>query len=395
MKPTRSFSPSRKSRRRVEQDWNGRRRRAGAPVATLAKRSFALLIFTAVPLLRLVRLLFAWKAAAPAPALTRKVVVIRWDAKLGDAIVSSFLYRELRKVPGTQVTVVTTLDLAGLHRDAFQADEVVVTKPRPGWIALALLALRLRGADAVVHLVRTIRPPELFFLWLLGPGHVYSLDDSLQCVGGVKLGHATEGLSFADKYAFVLRHMGVADIDSTPILPRTLAEAVPPEGTAMWIAFNPYASRPDKSLSTDKAVHTLACLADALPGRRIRVLSSPSTHSHAIQLTARVGRGNVEAVEGVSTVEDMIEALTTCGAVVTVDTGIVHVATALGRRMVAIYPFLEGAHNPWLPPASDRVRIVYVPQNASRYRRTGIKDMDSFDEGEVLRNLQQLLATVT
>lgn len=58
------------------------------------------------------------------------IVVPRWDAKLGDSIVSSFFFREARKL-NAQVTVLTVAELATLHAQDFGVDRVIVTGANP------------------------------------------------------------------------------------------------------------------------------------------------------------------------------------------------------------------------------------------------------------------------
>lgn len=76
---------------------------------------------------------------------------------------------------------------------------------------------------------------------------------------------------------------------------------------------------------------------------------------------------------------------------ISVDIGIVHVGVGMNTPLLAIYPDMD-EFNPWLPPASPRVRIVHVQQDREQYRITGMKNMNSFADEEVLHGLQELLA---
>jgi ADP-heptose:LPS heptosyltransferase len=239
--------------------------------------------------------------------------------------------------------------------------------------------------------VGKIQPSEIFFLWLLKPQHVFSLDDGLGWVN-VKMGRTTEGRSFAEKYGYVLERLGVKGICHDFIIPMPPASTSGTAGTSNRdIVFNPFASRTDKSLSTIKAVQALRCLAEALPERRIGILSSPQTRAESRQLAEWVARDNVDALDRIETVQDAIAVISAAEVVVSVDTAIVHIAAGLKRRLVAIYPFMQDEYNPWLPPDSPLTRIIFSRQNVTRYRRTGIKDMNNFEERELLECLKLLL----
>ncbi|MCM0990117.1 lipopolysaccharide heptosyltransferase family protein, partial [Klebsiella pneumoniae] len=91
------------------------------------------------------------------------ILVPRWDAKLGDSIVSSFFFREVRKL-NARVTVLTVAELAQMHTLDFAVDQVVITKANPGVRELRRLAPQLGRVDVVVHLVGRIQPAEILFL---------------------------------------------------------------------------------------------------------------------------------------------------------------------------------------------------------------------------------------
>lgn len=340
---------------------------------------------------RLARFLFDRRPPAHAlPPTGGSVLLVRWDGKLGDAVVSSFVYRELRKSGRWLVQVATTSDLADLHADVFGADRVLTTPVRPGWWALFQLWWRLGHVDVVVHMGGRLPPREMFFLWLLRPVQIHGMDSGLKRVGA-GLSDATQGRSIQERYAEALRRMGLRAVDTSPFL-RPAASA--DQGVA-YVAFNPYASRHDKSIGAPKAADTLSHLAEALPDTQFRIISSPTTHADALELANAVAHDNVQVLDGVSTVRDVITAVDRADAVISVDTSIVHIAVALEKPLVAIFPSLDGAYDPWLPATSATVSTVHVPQDVASYRRTGRKHMDAFDEIEVCDRLVHVLAAAT
>lgn len=317
------------------------------------------------------------EAAAPL-----HIVVPRWDAKLGDALVSSFFFREARKL-GARVTVLTVAELEELHRRDFAVDRVITVDAHPSFRRLVALARELGRVDALVHLVERMQPAELLFVRLLRPARVYSLDDRLRCVNR-KLGAATAGLPVAERFARVLADLGAGSIDRRMIVP------VPaqPEGDGVArLLFNPYASRADKSLGFAKAVALGRALADAWPGQPIGLLCSPATRDEAQRLVQAIERGALRALVELDTPRRVAGAIARARAVVSVDTAIVHMAVGLQVPLVAIYPATGALANPWLPPVSPLTRVVFSQQDEQRYRRTGLKDMDAFAEGQVIASL--------
>ncbi|HEJ4787285.1 TPA: glycosyltransferase family 9 protein [Pseudomonas aeruginosa] len=317
------------------------------------------------------------------------ILVPRWDAKLGDSIVSSFFFREARRL-NARVTVLTVEELAQMHALDFGVDQVVITNANPGVLELLHLAQQLGQVDVVVHLVGRIQPAEILFLRLLRPARVYSFDDRLRCVNR-KFGETTAGLDMAERYRRVLMDLGARMVDRKYIVP--LPDTMPNATSAPRILFNPYASRPDKSLAFDRSVSLLHAIADAYPTRSVGILCSPETQEDALRMEVAAARRNVRVVHGLASPKDAAGYIRCAQVVVSVDTAIVHMAVGLETKLVAIYPAMAGQANPWLPPPSPLTRVVYSQQHTGQIRRTGKKDMNAFSIEALLDNLHELLAT--
>ena len=333
----------------------------------------------------LMRSLADRRLTTPLPREPLHIVVPRWDAKLGDAIVSSFFFREAKKL-NARVTVLTVAALAQLHETRFGVDQVLVTDENPGALTLCRLARRLGRVDVVVHLVGRIQPAEMLFIRLLRPARVYSLDDDLRCVNR-KFGASSVGLDVAGRFARVLADLGLDSVQCDYIVP--LAQPLPQDPPQLLV--NPYASREDKSLAASKACLLLQALADAWPGKSIGVLCSPASRDQARQLVISAARSNVRCLDDLHTPMDAASYIHCAQAVISVDTAVVHMAVGLRRPLLALYPDTGSVPNPWLPPASPLTRVVFSRQCPDQYRRTGKKDMNAFAIEAVVDGVAGLL----
>ncbi len=319
------------------------------------------------------------------------IVLPRWDAKLGDAIVSSFFFREARKL-GARVTVLTVPELVELHRLDFGVDRVIPVNGAPTLAGLGPLVRELGSVDVFVHLVGRIQPIEMLLIRLLKPARVYSLDDALHCVSG-KLGDATAQLNVVERYTRVLLDLGATLINRDYIVPLPLPlPLLERQGGSniTHILINPYASRPDKSLGFAKALSLVRALADAWPQHHIGILCSPASRAEALQLEHAIARGNVRTLVELDTPRAVGGAIQRAKVVVSVDTAIVHMAVGLKAALVAIYP-ASNSSNPWLPPLSHHTRIVFSRQGPRQHMHTGRKNMNEFTDVDVIQPVAELL----
>lgn len=322
---------------------------------------------------------------------TLHIVVPRWDAKLGDAIVSSFFFREAQKL-NARVTVLTVAELAPMHAQDFGVNQVIITNTNPGIAQLLKMARQLGRVDIVVHLVGRIRPVEILFLRLLRPAKIYSLDDELRCVNR-KFGAPLATLNAPERFERVLLDLGARGVVRKYIVP--LQTPFHTANHAPQILVNPYASRPDKSLAFNKALILLRAIADAYPKQSIGILCGPLSQVNARSLATTVARKNVLALDDVDTPQKAAAYISVAQAVVSVDTAVVHMAVGLGTRLVAIYPYIGKEHNPWLPPASISTRVVYSHQDVYKQRSIGEKNMNMFSVEDVMSNLGKLMKKET
>lgn len=334
---------------------------------------------------RVVLALFDRSVVIPVQTPAHNILLVRWDGKLGDAFVSSFFYREAKRA-GAHVSVITTASLVDLHAEHFGAELVMGASRKPGLMELMRHAWRFRGVDTVVHLTERLAAREIVFLWLLRPANVFSLDDRPRWVNG-KLGSGTATLRFDEKYAAVLRRLGMSVIDTAPVIPTATSRRV---GDGVDIVFNPFGSRPDKSISTRRAVSTLRQLAAHYPERRIGVLSCAQTRVHAVEICDAVGQETVAVCQGAQTIPGMIDTLWAASVVISVDTSVVHIAAGMRKPLVAIYPLIGDHANPWLPPPRSSTLVVYSPVDYGIYGATGLKCLDNYLDEELVGGIEAL-----
>ncbi|MFH7527806.1 MULTISPECIES: glycosyltransferase family 9 protein [Aeromonas] len=310
---------------------------------------------------RLGRWLFDKACSRPADDGKSKVVLLRWDAKLGDAIVSSWVAREIHKAqPGREVWVVTTPAMAPLFREHFGVDRVVEIPKRPGYGELKRLARSLGRVGYLVHLGKSLKMKDIYFLSQVDACHVAGMDDELACID-IKLGARTAGRHFADKFAELLACMGIASPDTRYIIP---AKAEWESALAVWwptdrpvIAFNPYGSGGARRLRPDRIASMLEIMLAGC-SQSICLLFPPGLEQEVAGLKA--GASAPERIR-LSPEQPSLGGLFTqlrhSAALVSVDTATVHIAAGLGLPILGLYnPDLGGGgenYAEWHPNTPD------------------------------------------
>jgi ADP-heptose:LPS heptosyltransferase len=312
---------------------------------------------------------------------SNRVLFIRWDAKLGDTVVLSWALRELKAHrPDLSIALITGAAYTSLYRDAYQIDQVFEAPKRMGWVRLFRIARQLRRPRYVVHLSERMKARDMFFLRCLRPAQVIGLDDSLDLVN-VKLGVATRSMHFSEKLCGWLESINV------PTDKRQYW--IPTQNQSHFLAQNQDQKRDqrqDQAPFLDKfkvAGRKLIGLCPFGASRQRRfsdealwvllreVLAIKDcavflfiTHEQREPMAAFLRQNSLEKDVYFDPTTDLValfDQVRGCDAVVSVDTGIVHVASGLNKPLLAIYnPDGPGEENfaCWHPNSDQAIVLI-------------------------------------
>lgn len=272
----------------------------------------------------------------------QRVLLIRWDAKMGDAIVASFLFRELRRLnPAVQIDVVTVPAMESLFRDVWHADKIYLCQKRPSYHELANLAMACRGADLMVHFSQQIKPKDLFFIKRVQPRYLAGLDDTLQCVN-LKLAEACRGQHFADKFAYLLQQGGLDPVDTRYLLPiaessEQAVEAAWPLGYAGWIALNPFGASKSRKLNRDTVRRLVGLIHQRWPAFGVCLLYPPAERAFVNELQRQLADPALFFYAASRSIQDVVAQIRRCDALISVDTATVHIAAGLQKPLLGLY----------------------------------------------------------
>lgn len=311
----------------------------------------------------------------------KNILLVRWDGKIGDSIVSSSLVQSLQNDPTKNLYVVTTKSLSNYYLEYLNLNDkqvFIIEKPL-SLIGIYKLKRYLPEVDTVVHPVGYFRFYDLMMTLFLKPRNVFGLDDKQNFVN-FKLGQLTRGMNFNDKYQYISSLL-TKYIVNDYFIPQTKNNREIPEDT---IVFNPFGSKKYRTFSITRSLELLSKISDAFPNKRIVILYSPSTKLIADEIKKVVNRREVNCAENIVTIYDAIEYIRSASLIISVDTAIVHISEGLKKNMVSIYPQQPDGSNPWVPPSRPNSKIIFGVRNIDNY-------FDGFSVVEVLESAKKLL----
>ena len=311
----------------------------------------------------------------------KHILIINWNGKIGDAIVSSFLFNELRKIKNIQISVITTSNLTKLYENTYSADNVYTVKSC-SYLELFKVTKKMEDIDTIIPLMGYLNMKDLFFISRLNPNNLFSIDDELGR-SNLQMGKRTNHLLMHDVFKFILKEIKIENINDNYIIPINSCKDT---DTEFDIVFNPFGSRIDKSLSIEKSLKLLSEINKVYPNYKIGILNSLHTKDISDDISYKMRNNNITTIENIKSIYDAIDIINNASIVITVDTSIAHIASGLDKKLIAIYYKAGDSFNQWLIKEKLKTRIV-LSDGIKNYKE---KYMNNFNNNKIIGYIEEL-----
>ncbi len=306
------------------------------------------------------------------------ILIINWHGKIGDAIISSFLIREIKEKTNIKISIVTTTNLSELY-EIYNVDYIYTIDKKHNIFDLNNLANKIKSIDAIIPLIGTLGFKDLFLIRKLMPIYVFSTDTSLKQSNEMFV-QEINNKTVDEIYYKILEFIKIENIYDKYYIPYIENKS---QITKYDILFNSFGSRNDKSLSIRKSVSILIDINKVYPNYKIIVIYSPATKDIAQEIVKTVNQKNIILAEDIVTIEDSIMLINESNLIISVDTAIVHIGIGMNKKIIAIYYQPGDIFNVWLPKKTSLIKIVFS-LGISNYVK---KDMNNFNNKEILNHI--------
>ena len=309
-------------------------------------------------------------------------VFLRWDAKWGDAIVSSFVFPEIRRLyPQARITVVCTPQMASLFRDYYLVDTVIEVKKRMKYRELKALSVRLGAVDVLVHMAEVLKMKDLYFLNKVQAKIIAGVDDKVNLIN-LKLGQKTKNMHYADKFITLLKTFNINVNSASYQVPKNeqsqenIRDLLAKKKNTDLVVINPYGNGVARKLSVEKSKFIIDEVLSLNSKLNIALLHSPETKLEVVNICNSYQKDNVFYNENSISIFDSIALIEKANIVISVDTAIVHIASGLNKTILAIYNPGDDNYATWHPNTKDAVSIFspnIKPHNVSNIDTNTLK----------------------
>ena len=304
-------------------------------------------------------------APAPNPHNLRAILFLRQDGKIGDYIVSSFAFREIKKAnPAIKIGVVCSAKNRQLFENNPHIDALHEVRPK-STLSYYQIGKSLAGQyDAVIDPTLSLRPRDLLLLRTLNAKYYVGLNKADYRLFTHNIQNSQQ--HFADVYAQALRLLGFDRINTQPELPESPAseaavqDFLQQNGLQNYIALNFFGAANSRRFGLDAIARALTAFQAAFPAQKFILLTYPEITPSLATLCQQ--HPNATLYPHTQTIHDSIALIRHAQAVLTPDTAIIHIAAALDKPIIGLYRQDAQNYANWYPK-SENAQIIWFNQH--------------------------------
>ncbi len=322
------------------------------------------------------------------------VLIVRSDGKIGDSLVASFIYPELKKAnPNMTIGVLCTASTAAMYNNNPAIDHVHHYPKRAKLWQVKKLIAALPQYQAVVFLPETVKARDFLMLRCLKAQLNIGI---AQGVGLINCNIREQVLGKPSQQYFIeaAKRLGVTveDANYRYSLPAETEQAVLgflAERRGQYIALNPFGNAGKRSFTETRLNEVAKGLREAFPELPLVILAAPYTQA----LVSRVveGLAGVYCLAQTQSIDQNAALIKHSKLFISVDTATVHLARCFVTPMVAIYR-PDAANFAMWQPNYQPTEVVFSREPVNSQEEVNIGE---FDLDELLEKCRQLLSRIS
>lgn len=321
----------------------------------------------------------------------KSILIMRDDGKIGDMVVSSFMYREIKKqYPNIKIGVVTRKGAIDIIKDNCYVDKIYEYKKDNGYLKTLAYEIAKEKYDLLIDTSTILRERQIMFI--------------NKCKCKINLGVNKEEWQLFDvsvpeeqsshitkRFINILKILGVKEIRSNydiQIADEALEkvekkikeeENILEVSEKKRIILNPYTASKHRNFNRKNIEEIIKIL---LKYRRneIYLLGHGENKKEVLEIKEKLKELRVHHIE-LDGIQEVIALIKNSEMVISPDTSIVHIGVGLDKKVIAIYrEDIVGNNSVLWGPNSDKAIQIFSRENKD-------DDINNFD----MRELEEVI----
>ena len=315
------------------------------------------------------------------------ILLLRDDGKIGDMVVSSFVYREIKKqYPNIKIGVVTRKGAIDIIKNNIYVDKIYEYKKSNSYLKKLAKEIAEEKYDLLIDTSTILREKQIMFI--------------NKCKCRINLGVEKDNWGLFDvsisedsnahitrRFVKILEKLGIKNIKSNYDIQisdeavNRVIEKIKKEEAIQEIEnkkrtiLNPYAASKHRSFNRENIEKIIKLLLKKTDDE-IYILGHGENKKEVVDIKNKINNGRVHYLD-LKGIEEVIALVQNSELVISPDTSIVHIGVGLDKKVIAIYrEDIVGNNSVLWGPNSDKAIQIFSKENKD-------DDINNFDVNEI------------
>lgn len=317
------------------------------------------------------------------------IIIMRDDGKIGDMVVSSFIYREIkRQYPNIKIGVVTRKGATDIIKDNHYIDKIYEYKKDSSYLKNLANEIAKEKYDLLIDTSTILREKQIMFI--------------SKCDCKINLGVDKEGWQLFDisvpeeknshitkRFINILEVLGIKEIQSNydiQISDEALVKVekkIKEEENILEVSgkerviLNPYTASKHRNFNR-KNIEKIIEILLKYRENELYLLGHGENKKEILEIKEKIKDKKVHYIE-LAGIQEVIALIKNCEMIISPDTSIVHIGVGLDKKVIAIYrEDVIGNNGVLWGPNSDKAIQIFSKENKD-------DDINNFDMREIER----------
>ena len=283
----------------------------------------------------------------------KKILFLRYDGKIGDYIITSWIYREIKKQrPDIEIDIVGISKNEKLFLNNKNVNRFYkLKKSKKPFMYFLAKKLRAENYDVIIDPTEHLRKRDIFFIKNIKAKVVFGYDKEEINIFDKNIGNNSKRMK--EVYAEILEQLGFSNLNMDYEIPldkeaeEKVDKYLEKKKIDNYIVVNFFGAAKNKKINNENAIKLIDVLHMKYKDKKIIILDSPSDRKALDNILKNVLDNERVYFYPNSTIFEAIEIIKKSILVVSPDTAIIHIADGFDKKIISFYKNEKITYDKW------------------------------------------------
>lgn len=309
----------------------------------------------------------------------KSILFLRYDGKIGDMVINTIMFREIKKnYPTIKIGVVTRGGAKDIISNNPNVDKIYEYDKKRKNVKKLANEIALEKYDLLIDFSEMLRVNQMMFINLCKARFNIGINKDNWQLFDISLEKIDYNKHISKLYLNILKFLGVeCNNEKYDVFPTNyMLEKLKLEKEQKYCVFNPYAASKHRSFNIENILKISKIILKEEKFDKLVLIGTETYIKELEEVQEKLGKNII--VPKIQKISEVAEIINNAELIITPDTSIVHIAVAFKKKMICIYRKELGKEDKnsilW-GPNSLEAKIVFIEEEVRNGEEININNL--------------------